>query len=89
MIAEDVGVIAFGGGDALALLQLLDGRNQVAIAGCAFVFLGCGCLLHALVQRLAQIRGTAFQKQLHVAHRFLIASGVVRSFTHGPRQRLM
>ena len=75
MIAEDVGVIALGGGDALAFLQLLDGRNQVAISCGAFVFLRRGCLLHALVQRAAQIGGTAFQKQLHVAHRFLIGLG--------------
>ena len=75
VIAEDVGVIALGGGDALALLQLLDGRNQVAIAGCALILFGCGSLLHALVQRAAQVCGTALQEQLHVANRFLISVG--------------
>ena len=73
MIAEDVGIIALGGGDALPLLQLLDRRNQVAIAGGAFILLRHGGLLHALLQRARQIRGTPFQEQLHVANRFLIS----------------
>jgi hypothetical protein len=75
VIAEDVGVVAFGGGDALAFLQLLDGGNQIAVAGGALVLLRGRGLLHALVQRAAQIRGTAFEKKFHVAHGFLISIG--------------
>ena len=47
VIAEDVGVIAFGGSDALLLLQLLDGGDQVAIAGGALELLGIGGFGHA------------------------------------------
>src|SRR5438309_6628950 len=42
VIAENVGIIAFGGGDALALLQLLHCGNQIAITRGALVLLrGC------------------------------------------------
>ena len=50
MIAEDVGIIPFGGGDALAFLQLLDRSDQVAIAGGALIFLRRGGLFHAGMQ---------------------------------------
>src|ERR1700685_529029 len=53
VIAEDIGVVAFGGGDALALLQLLDGGNQIAITRGALVFLIGRRLFHACVQGLA------------------------------------
>src|SRR5215472_4857666 len=43
VIAEYVGIIAFGCGDALTLLQLFDCRDQVAVARCALVFLCRGC----------------------------------------------
>ena len=89
VIAEHVGIVAFGGGHALPFLQLLHSRNQIAIPRRAFVLLRSGRLFHAGVQRTAQVRGPAFQKQFHVAHGFLVSSGVVKSCTHGPRQRLM
>ena len=72
MIAEDVGVVAFDGGDALLFLQLLDGRDQVAILGGALELLRLGGFGHALAQRFHQIGLAAFEKQLHVAHGFLI-----------------
>ena len=62
VIAEHVGIIAFGGGNALPLLQLLHRGNQIAVAGSAFVLLGGGGLRHAGVQGTAQIRWPAFKK---------------------------
>src|SRR5260370_39425594 len=47
VVAEDVHVIAFGGGHALLLLELLHGGDQVAIAGGALVLFGLGGLSHA------------------------------------------
>src|ERR1022692_5243395 len=72
VIAEHVGIVAFGGGDALALLQLRDRRNEVAISRRALILLYGGSLLHTGVQRPAQIRWPSFEKQVHVAHRLLI-----------------
>ena len=53
VIAEDVGIVAFGGGDALALLQLFHRGNKIAIPGGALVLFGGGGLLHAGMQRTA------------------------------------
>ena len=50
VVAEHVGIVAFDGRDALLLLQLLDGRNQVAVLRRPFVFFGFGSLLHTVAQ---------------------------------------
>ena len=75
VIAEDVGVVAFGGGDALLLLQLLDGGDQVAIAGGALELLRLGGFRHALAQRFDQVGLAAFEEKLHVAHGFAVDLG--------------
>ncbi len=75
MVAEDVGVVAFDARHALFFLELLDGGNQVAIFGGAFVFLFGGGGVHALTQRANQIGLPAFEEELHVAHGFLIGLG--------------
>jgi hypothetical protein len=72
VIAEDVGVVAFGGGDALLLLQLLDGGDEVAIAGGALELLRFGSFRHALAQRFDQVGLAAFEEELYVAHRFAV-----------------
>ena len=73
VIAEDVGVVAFDGGDALLLLQLLHGRDQVAILGGAFILLRLGGLLPcARAATATRSVWSPFEKQLHVAHRFLV-----------------
>ena len=72
VIAEHVGIVPLGRGDALALLQLLDGRNKITISGRALILLPSRSLLHARVQRTAQVGGPSLQKQLHVAHRLLV-----------------
>ncbi len=75
VIAEDVGVIAFYGGDALLLLKLIDGRDQVATLGGALELLVIRGLRHALAERLHQVGLSAFQEKLHVADGFLIGLG--------------
>src|ERR1700731_4599601 len=70
MIAKDVRVVPFDGGNALLFLELLDRGNQIAIAGGAFEFLRLGSLGHALAKRFDQVRLAAFEKELNVAHRF-------------------
>ncbi len=85
VIAEHVGIVAFDGGDALFLLQLLHRRNQVAISRRALVLLGLGGLFHALAQRAQQVGGPAFEKQFHIAHRFLVDLGRGQSFHARPQ----
>jgi hypothetical protein len=48
VISEHVGVIAFDGCNALLLLELVHGRDQIAILSGALVLFGFGGLLHAL-----------------------------------------
>ena len=75
VIAEDVGVVAFGGCYALLFLQLLYGGDEVAIAGGALELLRFGGFSHALAQRLHQVGLPAFEKQLHVADGFTVDLG--------------
>src|SRR5579859_3518620 len=72
VVAEDVHVVAFGGSNALLLLKLGDGRDHVAVASGAFVFLIAGGLLHAPAERLGQIGLAAFKQELYVTHGLLI-----------------
>ena len=67
MVSEDVGVVAFDGGYALFFLQLVDCRNQIAIAGGSLELLRLGGFCHALAQGFDQIGGAAFEEKLHVA----------------------
>src|SRR5208282_2298263 len=75
VIAEDIGIVAFSGGDALLFLQLLNSRNEVAIAGGALELLRFGGFGHALTQRLDEVSLAAFEKKLHVAHGFAVDLG--------------
>ncbi len=75
VIAEDVGVVAFGGGYALLLLQLLDGGDEVSIAGGALELLRFGGFGHAVAQRFDEVGLTAFEEELHVAHGFAVNLG--------------
>src|SRR5205814_7385093 len=72
VIAEDIGIIAFNSCDALFFLQLLDSRDQITILGRTLVLLCFRGLCHALAQRTQKIGWPAFEKKLHVPHRFLI-----------------
>ena len=80
VIAEDVGIVALNGGDALLLVQQLDGRDEIAILGRQFVLLALGCGRHALLQRARQIGAAAFEKHPHVVNGFGVALGRGQSF---------
>ena len=82
---EHVGVVARGGGDFLALLDLLDGAEQVAIAGGLFVALRFGGLRHALAQAGDQIVAAAFEKRARVARGFGVAFVGGESGDAGPQ----
>src|SRR5208337_1359881 len=75
MEAEDIGVVALGGGNALLLLQLLYGGDEVAIAGGALELLCFGGFGHALTQRFDEVGLAAFEKKFHVAHSFTVDLG--------------
>ena len=68
VIAEDVGIVALlGGGDALLLLQLVDGGELVAQARGGFELLGFGGGHHARGERAFQFGLAAFEEELRVA----------------------
>src|SRR5208337_2221036 len=75
VIAEDVGIVTFNGGDALLLLEQIDRRDQVTVLRRQLVLLALGGGHHALLQRARQIGAATLQKQLHVMHRFGVALG--------------
>jgi len=52
VVAEHVGVVAFDARDALLFLQLLHGRNQIAILSGALVLFGLRGQVHAALERL-------------------------------------
>src|SRR5262249_40648938 len=62
-------------GHALLFLELVDGREQVAISGSALVLLGFRGLVHARTQGLGEIGLAAFEQKLNVAHGFLVGLG--------------
>ena len=64
-----------GGGYALLLLQLLDGGDEVSIAGGALELLRFGGFGHAVAQRFDEVGLTAFEEELHVAHGFAVNLG--------------
>src|SRR5215467_11281759 len=72
VVAEDVGIVAFSGGNALFLLQLVHGGKQIAVAGGAFVLFRLRGLLHARPEGLGKIRLPAFEQQLHIANGLLV-----------------
>ena len=73
VIAEDIGIVALlGGGDALFLLELMDGGKLVAQARGGFKLLGLRGGHHARSERAFQFGVAAFKKQLRVAHCILV-----------------
>ena len=89
VVAEDVGVLVVGGGDALLVLHLVDGDELVAESGGELELLGLGGLFHARGEATARARRACLREELHVADGLSVVSGVVRPSTQGPRQRLM
>jgi len=68
VIAEDVGIVAFDGGDTLLLLQLFDSGDEVTIFGGALELLRVGRLGHAVAKRADEISLAALEKKLYVAN---------------------
>ncbi len=68
VIGEDVGVVALGGGNALALFDIFERAEKIAIGGGLFeefLFGGGG---HALFEALDQILAFAIEEQAGVAN---------------------
>ena len=84
VIAEDVGVIVLlGGGDALLLLELVDGGELVAQAGGGFELLGFGGGHHARGERALQLGVAAFEEELRVADGLRVGLGRGEAFDAG------
>ncbi len=75
VIAKDVGIVSFDGRDPLFLLQLLDGRDQVATFRGPFELLGIGRFGHARAEGLYEVSLSSFEKKLHIAHCFGVGLG--------------
>ena len=83
---QHVGVFAFGGGHLLALFDLFERAQQVAVARGLLVALLLGGLRHALAQAGDQIVAAAFEKRARVARGFGVAFvGGQSPATHGPQ----
>ena len=70
VVGEDVGVVALGGGDALALFDVFERAEEVAIGGGLFeefLFGGGG---HALFEAFDQVAALAVEKKADVADGF-------------------
>ena len=86
VIAEDIGVVVLlAGGDALFFLQLMNGGELIAEAGCGLILLRRSGGHHARGQSTFQFGLAAFKKQLRVAHRLLVDLGVCESLHTGPQ----
>src|ERR1700752_994469 len=72
MVAEDVCIVVFCRGNALLLLQLAGGDEQVAVLCRQLKLFGSRCIFHALAQRLFQLRWAAFKEHLRVTPGFTI-----------------
>src|ERR1041384_4933277 len=75
VVAEDGGIATLDGGDALLLLQLLDGRDQIAILRRQLKLLLFGGGVHALGQRAGQFRLLTFEEETHVAYCLRVSRG--------------
>src|ERR1700687_5669378 len=73
VVGEDVGVVTLGGGDALALFDVFQSAQKIAIGGGLFeeFFFGGGG--HAGFEALHQVVALAFEKEAGVAKGFGIA----------------
>ncbi len=70
VVREHVGVVALGGGDALALLDVFEGAEEIAIGGGLFEELFFGGGGHALFERFDEIAALAVEEQTNVADGF-------------------
>src|SRR5579863_5510867 len=73
--AEDVHVFAVARRHLLALAELLDGCEHVAVARRILILLAFGRLLHRLAQHLGQVAVAPGEQQSHQAHGFGVALG--------------
>src|SRR5664280_125277 len=85
VIAEDIGIVALDGGDALLLVQQLDGRDEIAILRRQFILLALGCGCHTLLQGPREIGAPAFEDHPHVVYRFGVALGRGKAFNARPQ----
>ena len=88
VVAEDVGVLVVGGGDALLVLHLVDGDDLVAQPRRQLELLGLRGSLHALRQRLLQLVRLAFEEELHVADGLLVGLRRCEAFDAGAEAAL-
>jgi len=88
VVAEDVDVVAVGRSDALLLLHLVHGDEQVAIFCCELELLGGRGRLHARFERAAELLLASFEKQLRIAHGFAIFLGRSQAFDAGAEAAL-
>src|SRR2546428_4087502 len=70
--SEHVGVIAGGGGNLLALLDLFEGVQEIAVTGGLLVTLAVGGLHHALAEAHQEVMAPALQKSARVAGRLRV-----------------
>src|SRR5690242_21144292 len=73
VVSENVGVIALRGGNALALCDVFERAEQVAIGGGLFVQLFVSSRSHALFETVHQIVAATFEKHARIAGGFGIA----------------
>src|SRR5260221_3538491 len=73
VVSEDVGVVTLGGGDALALFDVFERAEEIAIGGGLFVefFLGGGC--HALFETFYEVVAAAIEEQANIVGGFGVA----------------
>ena len=72
VVAEDILVITFDGGNPLLLVELLHGGDQVAQFSGPFVLLAFGRQLHAGAERAREIGLASLEEKLNVMHGFPI-----------------
>ena len=73
VVGEDVGVVALSGGNALALFDVFERAEKIAIGGGLFEEFLLGGGSHAFFEALDQVVALAFQKEPSVAHGFRVA----------------
>ena len=73
VIGKHIGIVALRGGDALALFDVVERAEKIAIRGGFLEALRFGCGEHALFDAFHQVLAAAFEKHARVAHGFRIA----------------
>ncbi len=88
VIAEDIRVVVVRAGDALLLLHLVHGDEQVAIFRCKLELLGGRSCFHARFERAPQLLLAAFEEELRIAHRLAVFLRCGESFDAGAEATL-